>query len=85
MPDLRLLGKALVQQGPWRGQRLDVTSRWFLAAMRQKIEAIDWVAARDDVRRFLTAGEQSGVESWSTEFFLYHLNRLAEYLPPTQV
>ena len=85
VPDLRLLGKALVQQGPWRGQRLDVTSRWFLAAMRQKIEAIDWVAARDDVRRFLTAGEQSGVESWSTEFFLYHLNRLAEYLPPTQV
>jgi hypothetical protein len=62
-----------------------MTSRWLLAAMGQKVETIDWAAARDDVQRFLPAGEQRGVESWSTEFCLYHLSRLAGYLPPTQL
>jgi predicted nucleotidyltransferase component of viral defense system len=81
LPDLRLLSNALFQQGPWKGQRVDMTGPWFLAAMKKKIEAIDWSAAREDVRRFLPTGEQKGLESWNTEFFLYHLNRLADYLP----
>ncbi len=59
------------------------TGAWVLAAMREKIEAINWPAARADVRRFLPAGEQNGLSSWSTDLFLYHLNRLAGYLAPT--
>lgn len=80
-PDFTLLGNALFQQGPWKGQRIPVTATWFLAAMKATIEAIDWPAAREDVRRFLPSGEQRGLDSWSTEFFLYQLKRLEEYLP----
>lgn len=81
VPDLDLLGNALLQQGPWQGERIDVTRRWFLDALSVKIESIDWPAAREDVRRFVPLGEQPGLESWSTDFFLYHVKRLTDYLP----
>jgi predicted nucleotidyltransferase component of viral defense system len=80
VPDLHLLGNALFQQGPWQGKSLDVSADWFLSALREKIESIDWPAAREDVRRFLPLAEQRGLDVWSTDFFCYHVDRLADYL-----
>ena len=76
-PSLELLAKALDQQGPWSGQRLDVTGKWFLDAMRNRIEAVNWLAARKDVERFVVSREQPSLELWSRELFLQQLDLLA--------
>ena len=80
VPDLALLGNALFQQGPWQGERFEVSSEWLLQAMREKIDSIDWKLARDDVRRFLPLSEQRGLDSWSADLFLHQLDRMAAYL-----
>ena len=80
IPDLALLGNALFQQGPWQGERFEVSSEWLLRVMRRKIESIDWKLARDDVRRFLPLSEQRGLDSWSADLFLHQVERMAAYL-----
>jgi predicted nucleotidyltransferase component of viral defense system len=75
-PDLDLLRNALHQQGPWAGQPITVTGHWVRENMETAIRRIDWVAARDDVQRFLPLSEQEGLRAWSADFFLYHLARL---------
>jgi len=79
-PDLPLLAAAVAQQGPWKGQALELSPGWLLDTLAAKIDAIDWPAAREDVRRFVPAGDQQGVDAWSKEFFRFHLGRLAETL-----
>ncbi len=80
VPELGLLGNALDQQGPWAGRKVRVTPEWYLAAMRERIGELDWVAARADVERFLPAREQEALKLWKPELFLYHLERLGESL-----
>ena len=80
VPDLALLGNALVQQGPWQGERFEVSSEWLLHALRGKIESVDWKLARDDVRRFLPLSEQRGLDSWTADLFLHQVERMAAYL-----
>ena len=79
-PNLSLLANACVQQGPWAGQTLDVTPRWAGDALKTQIERIDWVKARDDVERFLPAGELPALTHWSTEFFLYQADKMLSCL-----
>lgn len=79
-----LFANALFQQGPWQGRRIEVTPDWFIAALKEKIESIDWPTARDDVRRFLPLAEQRGLESWDTGFFLYHIDSIARYMANTR-
>lgn len=79
-PNLTLLANALSQQGPWAGQSIKVTSRWFTDTMAKTIRSIAWDAARNDVRRFLPLWEQEGLKSWTTDFFLFHLKRIADYM-----
>jgi predicted nucleotidyltransferase component of viral defense system len=81
IPDLPLLGNALFQQGPWQGERFEVSSEWLLRTMRERIESIDWNLARDDVQRFLPLDEQRGLDSWSADLFLHQVERMAAYLP----
>jgi predicted nucleotidyltransferase component of viral defense system len=80
VPDLPLLGNALDQVGPWAGQALQITPDWYVEALRTRITEIDWDAARQDVTRFIPANEQDSLSLWRAEFFLFHLDRLAEYL-----
>jgi len=77
-PDLALLGQALQQQGPWAGQQVEATPHWVQEHMEAAIRSIDWSATRDDVQRFVPLREQEGLREWSTDFFLYHLARMAE-------
>ena len=79
VPDLPLLCNALFQQGPWQGERLEVTSDWLLRSLRGKIESIDWKLARDDVQRFLPLSEQRGLDSWSLDLFFQQVERMAAY------
>jgi hypothetical protein len=79
-PEYDLLANALHQQGPWKGKKVQVTADWYLGAMRRRIEHIDWELARKDVSRFVAPAEQESVALWSSELFLYQLERMAEYL-----
>jgi predicted nucleotidyltransferase component of viral defense system len=80
VPNFDLLTSALDQQGPWAGQQLHIDAEWYLEAMKERIESIDWPAARRDVERFVMSREQPSLELWRRELFLQHLERLAETL-----
>jgi predicted nucleotidyltransferase component of viral defense system len=72
-----LLGSALSQMGPWRGEELQVDRGWCTATLREKIAATDWAVAREDVRRFLKPGQVQTLVHWNREFFLARAERLA--------
>jgi predicted nucleotidyltransferase component of viral defense system len=82
VPDFILLGNALYQLGPWKGRRVKVTAEWYVGAMNARIREVDWAEAKMDVARFVHAREQESIALWSQDLFLYHLDRLAERLPP---
>ncbi len=47
------LEAALRQFGPWQGQKLNLTPAWLVDRLEEKIRAIDWKKAANDVERFL--------------------------------
>jgi hypothetical protein len=77
-PNLILLANALEQQGPWAGRKLSLSRDWYLEAIRNRIDAIDWSEATRDVGRFVISREQPGLEAWSRDLFLQQLEHLAE-------
>lgn len=79
-PDLQLLRNALLQQGPWAGQKLQITPDWFCDNMATVIRRVNWREAQLDVQRFVPAAEQSGLDNWRAEFFLYQLEKVRHVL-----
>ena len=79
-PNLELLANALLQQGPWKNEKQEITVAWLLNALRDKIGTIDWRIARSDVQRFLPTKEQEGLKVWSENFFLHQVARMEGYL-----
>jgi len=79
-PDLALLGTALAQQGPWAGQKTEVTDTWLVETLRAKILEVDWRVARQDVMRFISAREQPGIDLWGPELFLSSLDRMGRLM-----
>ncbi|MBW1808931.1 MAG: nucleotidyl transferase AbiEii/AbiGii toxin family protein [Deltaproteobacteria bacterium] len=77
-PNLKLLQNALIQQGPWADQDLQIDLDWLLSAFDEKIQNCDWEVAKRDIDRFLGKLEQRGLESWGKEFFLSQLTRLQD-------
>jgi len=80
IPNYTLLANALNQQGPWAGQMPEVTAEWYVNAVKNRIEEIDWQATKNDVARFIKSAEQESLELWSKELFMQQLDRLAEKL-----
>lgn len=75
--NLQHLAAALEQYGPWaQNGPLTVDHRWLQAALSEKIESIDWQAARQDVRRFLRPGELKSLDLWGERFFKSKLDKL---------
>ncbi len=72
-----LLSSALHQIGPWTGKNVPVDRAWCLERLQERIRAIDWKQAREDVRRFVKSNEWPSLELWSTEFFLSQATKLA--------
>ena len=79
-PNLELLDNALLQQGPWKNEKQEITVAWLLNALRDKIGTIDWSVARSDVQRFLPTKEQEGLQVWSENFFLHQVAQMEGYL-----
>lgn len=75
-PNYRLLEAAIEQAGSWKGQGLSVDRGWLQAALNNKIEAIDWSDAAEDVRRFLGPVQQQGLRVWSARFFSSKVDQL---------
>jgi len=76
-PNLPHLKNALLQYGPWQGQRdLTVDLLWLNNVMQEKIDSIDWAEAADDVERFLKPAEIESLKLWSAHFFSAKLNTL---------
>lgn len=69
-PNLKFLSAALDQNGPWAGQAVVVDERWCAERLMDKIRALDWDAARADVRRFLKANEIPSLDVWGAPLFM---------------
>ena len=72
------LASALMQQGPWQQQDIQVDRQWCLAHLEERINSVDWTQAREDVRRFVNATEYPSLELWSRELFLSQLQKIKE-------
>lgn len=70
------LGSALMQQGPWQQQDIQVDWQWCLAHLEERVNSVDWTQAREDVRRFVKATEYPSLELWSRELFLSQLQKI---------
>jgi predicted nucleotidyltransferase component of viral defense system len=72
-----LVSSALNQTGPWMGKNIKADRAWCLARLQDRIKAIDWKQAREDVRRFIKLNEQPSLELWNAEFFQTQATKLA--------
>ncbi|MFH2115080.1 MAG: nucleotidyl transferase AbiEii/AbiGii toxin family protein [Spirochaetota bacterium] len=70
------LAAALNQQGPWKGQNIDVDLIWCKEALENAIKSLDWKKTADDVRRFVRTAELPSLDLWSAELFLSQLEKL---------
>lgn len=76
-PNMELLKNALLQAGPWEGQKeLIVDMSWLKDVLQDKIDSIDWERAVSAVAPFLKTSEQPGLALWSTRFFSQKLLKL---------
>jgi len=68
-PNLPHLQAALHQYGPWEGLALSINKEWLTQALLEKVAAINWAEAAEDVSRFLGVAEQQSLSLWSERFF----------------
>ncbi len=76
VPNFIFLSNALYQQGPWAKQEQIVTPEWFIEAMQQKINSIDWSKASSDVSPFLNMQDKKALALWGVDFFTDKLEKL---------
>ena len=78
-PDLEYLESTLIQTGPWEDSAIHVTPSWLKFTLSERIDSLDWNAAKDDVLRFLPEREVEIVQLWSRDFFLSRIDKLYSY------
>lgn len=79
-PNLNILQNALEQMGPWQGQKIQVTPEWFIKALTEKIQKIDWEEAVKDVTRFLNQNDRKQLTLWGDTLFLDRVEKLTQWL-----
>ena len=75
-PNLPHLQAALIQYGPWKGQEIEIDADWLNHTLLEKVAAIDWSEATQDVERFLNTAEKESLKLWSDHFFNNKVERL---------
>jgi len=70
------LSNALNQMGPYKGQRINITGKWYLSTIRKVIESSDIEKIKSDVIRFIKPEEQKSLKIWSRNFFLSKLAKI---------
>ncbi len=76
IPNFRYLSNAINQAGPWEGKNINVTPKFFIKKMREKISEISWGTVKADVERFLDDEAQNTLKLWGDDFFLDRLGKL---------
>ena len=76
-PNLPHLQAALIQYGPWKGQEIEIDADWLNHTLLEKVAAIDWSEATQDVERFLNTAEKESLKLWSDHFFNNKVERLS--------
>jgi predicted nucleotidyltransferase component of viral defense system len=71
-----LLSSSLDQIGLWAGQKIQTDRAWCFDQLQERIKAVNWKQAREDVRRFVKSNELPSLELWSEEFFLAQTHKL---------
>ncbi len=79
-PNFDFLTSAINQQGPWAGQEIPMTANWYLNALEEKIQGLDWQKAAADVSAFLNEQDRKTLRLWSVAFFLDRLSKLSKTL-----
>jgi len=74
--DYEPLSSALNQTGPWKGKNDKADRTWCLEQLQERLKAIDWKQAREDVRRFVKSNELPSLELWNAEFFQAQATKL---------
>lgn len=68
-PNLEMVSKGIEQHGPWQGQAISVSEQWLLQELHTKVNEIDWHAAGNEVRPFLTGPDLANLKNWSKDYF----------------
>lgn len=68
-PNLPLLQAALIQDGPWSEEDLEIDEDWVGETLLKKISSIDWDEAATDVERFLNKIDKDSLKLWNIRFF----------------
>lgn len=71
------LENALAQMGPYKGNKVKVTTEFIHSILESKIKANDWLAIKKDVERFLKPHELKTLELWGPHLFLDRLSKFS--------
>lgn len=80
--NMELLKNALFQHGPWSNQNINIGNDWVIKELTQKIDTVNWEAAKNDIYNFVKSRERQSIELWNKQFFLHFIRILNEHLPP---
>jgi len=80
--NIPFLQSALEQDGPWQGRSLAVDDDWIATRLEERIDALDWPAARKEITRFVQQKELPVIESWTADLLVERARRLRD-LPRT--
>lgn len=75
-PKLDLLQNALQQAGPFAGDGVEVNAVWLQQALLEKIQSLDWAAAKQDVTPFLSPTERHSLSLWGAPLFSERVGQL---------
>jgi hypothetical protein len=79
-PNYRYLSDALNKSGPWKGQNIKVTAKWFVAALNNKISELDISVVRRDVIKFVYVNEQENINNWDRGTFFDAIKGLQAHI-----
>ena len=79
-PNFKFLESAILQQGPWQNQKIQVTKKWLTDELANKIKSIDWTSAKAEVERFANGPDRDSLRLWNADFFMDKVNKLTHYL-----
>src|SRR3989338_6154453 len=74
-PNFKFLESAILQQGPWKNQKIQVTKKWLTDELANKIKSIDWTSAKAEVERFANDPDRDSLRLWNADFFMDKVNK----------
>jgi len=84
-PNLPHLQAALIQYGPWKGREIEIGADWLNRTLLEKVAAIDWNNAAQDVERFLHPAGKESLKLWGNRFFSKKVENLMASFQATRL